>query len=95
LAEGTGLGTGSSSGAAAAAVRVKLSVLLPKKWWIEMCTSASAESGGVGLNAQMMSCMPSGGACKSQVTKIRENHQMHTPTRKTKYDEYIKAHEAQ
>ena len=60
------VGTGAGASSDSTAVRVKLSVVLPNSWWIEICTSESADSGGVRLNAQMICCIPSGGACVAE-----------------------------
>jgi hypothetical protein len=59
-------GTGAAASSDSTTVRVKLSVVLPNAWCIEKFAFGSADSGGVRLNAQMMCCMPSGGACAAE-----------------------------
>lgn len=67
-----GVGGGESGGGGSAGVgctRVRLSEPPPNFWCIAKLESASVDAGGVLLNAQMMSCIPSGGACDPSVRR--------------------------
>lgn len=55
-----GSGTGGLAGMVG--MRVRLSMPRPILWCIDMGASWSVDPGGVRLNAQMMFCIPSGGA---------------------------------
>ena len=59
---GGGGGSGGGGWAGRGAMRVRLSVPRPILWCIENKEFLSSDAGGVRLNAQMMSCTPSGGA---------------------------------